>query len=184
MHKYAHLASPTSCGSIAGRLRASQDVPPGDRTSKISQWISHLPSDPGNALPEEAAVVPPSAFFKVPRRPAPAPPGQSVGKGRAAATATEAVALWYHGVKRELDQRLPIVLPKSRPKIVWDVFIMVFVLFSAVDVPLEISYGVPDVNGTFEYLNYGISFFFMCDIFLNFRTAYINAQGYLVNGMC
>jgi hypothetical protein len=58
---------------------------------------------------------------------------------------------------------------------------MVFVIYSAVEVPLEVSFGVPEIMNIFNNLNNAISFVFFIDICVNFRTAFINKQGYLVS---
>lgn len=45
-----------------------------------------------------------------------------------------------------LDSTLPIIHPKHPYKAAWDVFIMVFIIYYAITVPLEISYGMPQVG--------------------------------------
>ena len=57
---------------------------------------------------------------------------------------------------------------------------MAFVIYCAVDVPLELSYGMPQTMGIVDILNWSIDLIFAVDIALNFRTAYIDAQGYMV----
>ena len=61
----------------------------------------------------------------------------------------------------------------------WDLFIMVFVIFCAIEVPLEISYGVPNTDNIIDILNWA----FAVDIRLCFRTAYVDEQGYLVGNV-
>lgn len=43
-----------------------------------------------------------------------------------------------------LDKSLPIFLPHTRGRRVWEVGIMVLVLYNAVSVPLDVSFGMPD----------------------------------------
>jgi len=63
----------------------------------------------------------------------------------------------------------------------WDLFIMIFVIFCAIEVPLEISYGVPESGNIINILNWSINLVFFFDICINFRTAYIDDQGYMVS---
>jgi hypothetical protein len=79
-----------------------------------------------------------------------------------------------------VDHSLPILNPNTRGKIAWDLFIMSFVLFCAITVPLDISYGLPTTDNIFNILNWSINLVFAVDICVNFRTAYFDNQGYLV----
>lgn len=59
---------------------------------------------------------------------------------------------------------------------------MALIIFNAVQVPIDISYGMPRrVTSTMDYLNWGMDFLFALDICLNFRTAYFDHQGRLVS---
>ena len=60
---------------------------------------------------------------------------------------------------------------------------MVFVIFCAIEVPLEISYGVPNTDNIIDILNWAIDLAFAVDICLCFRTAYVDEQGYLVGNV-
>ena len=79
-----------------------------------------------------------------------------------------------------VDHSLPILNPNTHGKIAWDLFIMMFVLFCAATVPLDISFGLPTTDNIFNILNWSIDLIFAVDICINFRTAYFDNQGYLV----
>lgn len=79
-----------------------------------------------------------------------------------------------------VDRNLPILNPSTRGKIAWDLFIMSFVLFCAITVPLEVSFGLPDTDSILDILNWAINLVFAVDICISFRTAFIDQQGYLV----
>ena len=57
---------------------------------------------------------------------------------------------------------------------------MIFVIFCAIEVPLDVSYGVPETDNILNLLNWSMSLVFAVDICLNFRTSYIDEQGYMV----
>ena len=79
-----------------------------------------------------------------------------------------------------LRRHVPTFYPKDPGRVAWDIFIMVFIIYNAVTVPLIVSYGLPSSMGVFDILNWCIDLLFLVDICINFRTAYFNEQGNLV----
>jgi Ion transport protein len=61
--------------------------------------------------------------------------------------------------------------PFSRFRILWDSFLMIFLLITMILLPLELSFGLLEDNLAFEYCNLSI---FTIDILLNFHTAYLH----------
>ncbi|GAX77256.1 hypothetical protein CEUSTIGMA_g4702.t1 [Chlamydomonas eustigma] len=146
--------------------------------NKVSMWIQRLPSTRMPSRHISNLSTSSHWLKKMPRRPA--PHSEDNGKIMVHLTPWEHVRVAYYNLIHQIDRSLPIIMPKARLKIIWDSFIMAFVIFSAVDVPLEVSYGVPTTMNILNYLNYAISFVFFIDICVNFRTAFINKQGYLI----
>lgn len=75
-----------------------------------------------------------------------------------------------------------VILPMSRLRTCWDVLIFLFVAYTAIILPIvlcfdEVSETFPSSYVAFEMFN-DVAFIF--DIFLNFRTAYVHANGSLV----
>ncbi len=65
----------------------------------------------------------------------------------------------------------PSRAPPRRCRRRWDIFIMVLVLYNAVAVPLDVSFGMPQDRHIVDYLEYSVDLIFLFDIFGNFRTA-------------
>lgn len=61
----------------------------------------------------------------------------------------------------------------------WEIFIMCLVLYNAVSVPLDVSFGMPD-QVALIIVEYGVDLIYAMDIIGNFRAAYVDAQGHLV----
>ncbi|CAE7464293.1 Kcnh2 [Symbiodinium natans] len=63
----------------------------------------------------------------------------------------------------------------SSLRLAWDVLLLVLLCYIAVVLPFTLAYLEED--GAHGYLNVGIDFCFIFDIFLNFRTTFINEAG-------
>ncbi|CAE7828473.1 Hcn1 [Symbiodinium sp. CCMP2592] len=63
----------------------------------------------------------------------------------------------------------------SSTRLAWDVLLLVLLCYIAVVLPFTLAYLTE--NGIHGYLNVGIDVCFLFDIFLNFRTTYINEAG-------
>ena len=61
-------------------------------------------------------------------------------------------------------------LPRS-----WDILIMMLVVYTAITVPLDVSFGMPR-DGAVSGLRYGLDVLFALDLGVQFRTAYFNHQ--------
>lgn len=57
----------------------------------------------------------------------------------------------------------------------WDLLIMSLVVFTAISVPLSVSFGMPEGVGM-EVLAHAITVLFGLDLIANFRTAYYDFQ--------
>lgn len=71
-----------------------------------------------------------------------------------------------------------IVLPNNPYRIVWDWFLVVFVLWTCFTVPVQICFA--SSVSDFDVIDLLIDIFFICDLVLNFRTAYDASDGTFV----
>lgn len=69
----------------------------------------------------------------------------------------------------------PVIYPSDNGKMWWDTLIALFILYSAVMVPVRLGFGL-DAHGSAWALEVLISLFFLCDVGVNFFTAY-NVDG-------
>lgn len=68
--------------------------------------------------------------------------------------------------------------PNDYFKVKWDMVIMVFSLFNCIFVPISVAFQPKELETQlFDILNYIIDSFFLIDIFIAFRTVYIDEQG-------
>lgn len=74
-----------------------------------------------------------------------------------------------------LDTFFPIMHPESTLKTTWDMLIMSFVVYTALVVPLELSYGLVE-SPVRQGLEYAMDVMFLLDLLGNFRTAYFDHQ--------
>lgn len=74
-----------------------------------------------------------------------------------------------------MDTWLPVIHPEAMWKQTWDVFIMCMVVYTALVVPLELSFGLSQAVGRVA-AEYAMDMCFFIDLCLNFRTAYYNHQ--------
>ncbi len=66
-----------------------------------------------------------------------------------------------------------IVLPDSKLKNIWNVVIMVLLIYTATFLPIRTAFIDKDPPGLFELENI-IDFLFFLDVFLNFCSAYVD----------
>ncbi len=69
-----------------------------------------------------------------------------------------------------------VFLPTSRPKLVWDWLGAVLILYTSILVPWEFAFQ-PDVNFALLAANVFVDFYFILDLFLNFRVAVCHESG-------
>lgn len=75
---------------------------------------------------------------------------------------------------------IPIILPASPRKLIWDLFIAILIIYSALTVPLRIGFSI-SVTPTWRALDVLVDALFLTDIILAFRTAYAHpASGALI----
>lgn len=68
-----------------------------------------------------------------------------------------------------------IIMPDSIVKMIWSI-IMIFLLFyTATFVPFRTAF-IDDVSKEFEYFEYVVDFLFLMDLFINFVSAYVDAD--------
>ena len=84
---------------------------------------------------------------------------------------------WIEEELKELNDGVKwhekVIHPNSHFRRTWDVFVVLFVTFYIVVVPLEFGFFWWEDTGPMTTLSYIIDVFFWFDIFLNFRTGYI-----------
>ncbi|GLI61419.1 hypothetical protein VaNZ11_003776 [Volvox africanus] len=100
---------------------------------------------------------------------------------RHSSSITSRTGIWHrilhlHAV---IDGILPIFSPESFLRRVWDLVIMTLVIWTAVTVPLSVSFGLPDTP-ELQVAGYAVTAMYALDLFANFRTAYYNHQAELV----
>ncbi|KAG2485216.1 hypothetical protein HYH03_016003 [Edaphochlamys debaryana] len=156
-----------------------------NKSAAIAHWLSSAPG-PGAG---------PSAGGAPGRQPGPWSPVNTTAGGKGARLQSspsmlrrsdsmiQKPSLWHRTVHADMrgimDSILPIYNPDTLPKKSWDVFIMSLVVWTAVTVPLSVSYGMP--HGTpWEAVDYTMTAMFAIDLILNFRTAFYNHQGELI----
>ncbi|GIL74011.1 hypothetical protein Vretimale_5055 [Volvox reticuliferus] len=100
---------------------------------------------------------------------------------RHSSSITARTGVWHRilHLHAELDGMLPIYSPNSFLRRAWDLVIMALVIWTAVTVPLSVSFGMPETP-EFQMAEYVITALFALDLFANFRTAYYNHQAELV----
>ncbi|KAG2485209.1 hypothetical protein HYH03_015996 [Edaphochlamys debaryana] len=77
------------------------------------------------------------------------------------------------------DAVLPIFNPDHPYKRGWDILVMSMVMWTAVTVPLSVSYGLPH-SAPWAAADYAMTCLFAVDLVVNFRTAFYNFQGELI----
>ncbi|PNH03952.1 Potassium voltage-gated channel subfamily H member 7 [Tetrabaena socialis] len=102
---------------------------------------------------------------------------------RSASSFIERPSLWYRithaDVRGILDSLLPIYSPNTLARRAWDLLIMALVIWTAITVPLSVSYGLPAMR-LWDAIGYTVTGLFVIDLLVNFRTAFYNHQGELV----
>ena len=78
-------------------------------------------------------------------------------------------------IVKPLNVSKTIISPYSPWKNQWDFIIIILVLYNAIFIPVAIAF--PDFEGESGWVGYFIDSLFIIDIFLSFRTAYIQENG-------
>ena len=84
-----------------------------------------------------------------------------------------------HVIVRQATQHKYFVHPESGYKVIWDIVVSLFIVYSCLDVPFRIGFN-QEATGFFWWLDLFIDISFFADIILNFRTAYYDRKGLLV----
>ncbi len=75
----------------------------------------------------------------------------------------------------ENDLKFGMCYPFYKQKIYWDVFIIIILISSIILTPIDLAF--PDIrinSDDFNYIMYSIDLLFLCDLLLNFTSAYEN----------
>ncbi|KAL6749390.1 hypothetical protein V8C86DRAFT_2849289 [Haematococcus lacustris] len=78
-----------------------------------------------------------------------------------------------------LDKTLPIIHPDSLGRRMWDVTILILVVYNVIMVPYEVGFSQP-LPRILDPMNFGIDGLFAIDICLNYRTAYVDHTATLI----
>ena len=68
-----------------------------------------------------------------------------------------------------------LIHPDSKFKIIWDLIIIFFSVYNALTIPYEFAYSL-DTNIFFYVLDRILDATFIIDVFVNFRTIYIDSR--------
>ena len=77
-----------------------------------------------------------------------------------------------------IARRKRVVLPTHPYRIAWDWALIVFVLYSAVSVPMEVCFRY-EKHISISMFDRFVDVFFFCDLLINFRTAFVKGDGTL-----
>ena len=80
----------------------------------------------------------------------------------------------------ERSECFPVIIPEGTWKEKWDVWILVLILYSAVAVPFRVCFDA-DAIGLMWLFEVAMSFFFLVDVALTFRTAYFADGQWVTN---
>lgn len=75
-----------------------------------------------------------------------------------------------------IARRKRVVLPTHPYRIAWDWALIVFVLYSAVSVPMEVCFRY-EKHISISMFDRFVDVFFFCDLLINFRTAFVKGDG-------
>lgn len=65
----------------------------------------------------------------------------------------------------------------DKKRIYWDLFIMLFALWNSIQIPFSIAFNEDQDQSTFNLiLNLFVDSFFIADLFINFRTSYLDEE--------
>ena len=81
----------------------------------------------------------------------------------------------YEGIEK-IARRMRILLPNSWFRSTWDWVLICFVLYDLINIPLEICF-VYEKPVSLQIFNYVVDVAFICDMALNFRTAFYEGIG-------
>lgn len=81
-------------------------------------------------------------------------------------------------VEEKKGLRFPVLHPAKSPRMIWDIMLLLVILYCSVMVPVDLGLGV--LNGTpWETIEIFMLVFFSVDIVLNFNTSFYNGYGNL-----
>ncbi|KAG2446601.1 hypothetical protein HYH02_008586, partial [Chlamydomonas schloesseri] len=150
---------------------------PRDKSSAVASWLTAAGAGGG---PAGGAVLSPTTGRK--RTVASPSTGRSPSLRRSYSTIAKP-SLWHRTVHADwrgiTDSILPILNPDTRAKRTWDLVVMSMVVWTAVTVPLSVSFGMPHTT-PWDVADYIMTVLFGVDLLINFRTAYYNHQGELI----
>ena len=82
----------------------------------------------------------------------------------------------FRVVARQFWDRL-LFKPRSSFKIGWDLLVIVLSVWNSIEIPYQFAFPLPDGGLTFlDVMDYTIDALFAFDIFVNFRTCYIDSK--------
>ncbi|KAG2430561.1 hypothetical protein HXX76_010080 [Chlamydomonas incerta] len=152
-----------------------------DKTSAVANWLSATGPGAGAVAGPAGAIVSPGTGRK--RR---AVSNAGLGRSPSLRRSYSTIAkpnLWHRTVHADwrgiTDSVLPIINPDTRAKRIWDLIVMSMVVWTAVTVPLSVSFGMPHTT-PWDVADYMMTVLFGIDLLVNFRTAFYNVQGELV----
>lgn len=76
--------------------------------------------------------------------------------------------------------KIDLLFPVGTRKFRWDLFMLVLILYSAVTVPFRLGMSHP-ATGSWWYVEVVVSLFFLTDLCLNFKTAYLDGDQYILD---
>lgn len=76
--------------------------------------------------------------------------------------------------------RCAAINPNSSWKEAWDLYVLTFILYSAVMVPFRICFNSPALGNWF-WFEQGITVTFIVDVILNFNTAYLEEERWVID---
>lgn len=84
--------------------------------------------------------------------------------------------LYIPRIFQEEDKALPFCVklqfrPETPARILWDIFLMLVIVYQAISVPFRICFSVP-VTGAWVSLEFTFTLVFILDIFVNFNTGF------------
>lgn len=82
--------------------------------------------------------------------------------------------LWHRvNLGRQIDEWVPVTSPDARYRVRWEMVILLLVLYTAIVVPLEVTYGLPSYEGL-QAVDWAITALFAADMLVCFRTGFFD----------
>lgn len=83
--------------------------------------------------------------------------------------------------EKEATVRRCFFAPMSAFRVVWDLVQVFLLLYLLIALPVRLSFGIDVPFNSFGFwFDVGVDVYFLCDIFINFRTAFYDQRGVLV----